>query len=624
VTYANIANGGPLSVFGVSANLAGVHVDISATSSSNAVLRESGGTLGFGTLALGALGANSVSRANLVQGAALSVIGNATGGTANDADIVATSGTGFVLRENGGALGFGTITSSGIASGAVGSTQIANNAVGNAQLRTSAALSVIGRSVNSTGNVADISTTSGSGAVLQENSGTLVFQTYTAVANSVTYGQIQQGVGLSVLGVAGNATANHADIVGTANQALVVNAGGTSLGFGTVAVAGGGTGSTSAAGALTNLGAVAKAGDTMTGNLSINPASGGALVVQPVAGAASVYLRKAASGQVNQVVGQTGSGAAGIRWNIVVGDGTAEGGSNTGSNFAIQRYDDTGTLIDTPQLIFRNNGATQISNQLFIAGAASGAPAIVINNAAGVNRTLMWQTAGLTRWQWNVNSVAESGGNAGSDFALGRFTDAGAFIDQPISVVRSTGAVSFSQPVATLAALLPIGLGPLPWPTATAPAGWLLCGGQAVSRTTYSALFAVLSTTYGVGDGSTTFNLPDMRGRVPVGLDSLGPLGAAGRMTGAASGGFNATAIATAGGEQSHVDTVAEMPSHQHVTRAQTTAQTNNPGASNWLLSLQGAGGGNASGATDFNGSGSAHNNVQPGITVGYIIFAGV
>lgn len=51
------------------------------------------------------------------------------------------------------------------------------------------------------------------------------------------------------------------------------------------------------------------------------------------------------------------------------------------------------------------------------------------------------------------------------------------------------------------------------WPTATAPSGWLECNGAAVSRATYSALFAIISDDYGAGDGSTTFNLPDMRGR---------------------------------------------------------------------------------------------------------------
>ena len=56
----------------------------------------------------------------------------------------------------------------------------------------------------------------------------------------------------------------------------------------------------------------------------------------------------------------------------------------------------------------------------------------------------------------------------------------------------------------------------VPFAGATAPDGYLLCYGQAVSRSTYSDLFAAIGTTYGAGDGSTTFNLPDLRGRLPV------------------------------------------------------------------------------------------------------------
>jgi microcystin-dependent protein len=59
------------------------------------------------------------------------------------------------------------------------------------------------------------------------------------------------------------------------------------------------------------------------------------------------------------------------------------------------------------------------------------------------------------------------------------------------------------------------------WFTSTAPTGWLLCNGAAVSRTTYADLFAVIGTTYGSGNGSTTFNIPDFRGRVPAGDNGL-------------------------------------------------------------------------------------------------------
>jgi phage-related tail fiber protein len=60
------------------------------------------------------------------------------------------------------------------------------------------------------------------------------------------------------------------------------------------------------------------------------------------------------------------------------------------------------------------------------------------------------------------------------------------------------------------------------WTTNTAPSGFLLCSGQAVNRTTYAVLFAVIGETFGAGDASTTFNVPDMRGRFPLGKDNMG------------------------------------------------------------------------------------------------------
>ena len=68
----------------------------------------------------------------------------------------------------------------------------------------------------------------------------------------------------------------------------------------------------------------------------------------------------------------------------------------------------------------------------------------------------------------------------------------------------------------------------LQWPTATAPSGFLLCTGAAVSRTIYAALFAVIGTTFGAGDGTTTFNLPDFDNRFAVGAGDLYSVGATG------------------------------------------------------------------------------------------------
>jgi microcystin-dependent protein len=96
----------------------------------------------------------------------------------------------------------------------------------------------------------------------------------------------------------------------------------------------------------------------------------------------------------------------------------------------------------------------------------------------------------------------------------------------------------------------------------SAPSGWLMCAGQAVSRSTYAALFTALSTTYGVGDGSTTFNLPDLRGRVPAGVDNMGG-SAASRLTSTVLTASNT--LGATGGTQTHTLTEAQMPSHTHI-----------------------------------------------------------
>jgi microcystin-dependent protein len=96
----------------------------------------------------------------------------------------------------------------------------------------------------------------------------------------------------------------------------------------------------------------------------------------------------------------------------------------------------------------------------------------------------------------------------------------------------------------------------------TLPSGFLLCDGSAVSRTTYSALFSALGTAYGVGNGSTTFNIPDLRGRGIAGKDDMGGV-AASRITSAGSG-INGGGLAATGGTETVTLTSSTIPSHSH------------------------------------------------------------
>src|SRR5262249_51641111 len=95
----------------------------------------------------------------------------------------------------------------------------------------------------------------------------------------------------------------------------------------------------------------------------------------------------------------------------------------------------------------------------------------------------------------------------------------------------------------------------LPFAGATAPMGFLLCGGQAVSRATYAELFAAIGTTHGAGDGSTTFNLPDLRGRLAAGKDDMGG-SAANRLTAAVCGIAGASLGAAGGNQRAQQQTV--------------------------------------------------------------------
>ena len=166
-----------------------------------------------------------------------------------------------------------------------------------------------------------------------------------------------------------------------------------------------------------------------------------------------------------------------------------------------------------------------------------------------------------------------------------------------------------------------------PWTKTTAPDGYLLCNGGAVSRTTYADLFAVISTTYGSGDGSTTFNVPQLQGKMPQGYDgntyNLAGTGGANTVTVAVTNNQAATnasnqAVTITGAISNTSLTEAQLASHNHLI-TDYNFNPSPPGGNQfaqYCVKLNGAGGGLTGSespttfACSFNaGSGTGHNH---------------
>lgn len=147
-----------------------------------------------------------------------------------------------------------------------------------------------------------------------------------------------------------------------------------------------------------------------------------------------------------------------------------------------------------------------------------------------------------------------------------------------------------------------------PYAGSTAPLGWLLCYGQAISRTTYNLLFAAIGTTWGPGNGTTTFNVPDMRGCTVAGLDNMGGSDA-NILTNTYNPNRNTLGAIT--GEEAHQLTIPEMPAHHH-----TYTRLDTPGAGD-------SGGSHDVPVTDNTGDTGGdvpHQNVQPTRMVNWLI----
>lgn len=366
------------------------------------------------------LATNVVSNAKFRQSAALSVVGNSTGSTANVADIAGIADQ--VLRVNGAgtALAFGAIDLS----------------------KTAAATGVL-QAASFPAMTGDVTTVAGALAS-------------TIAANAVTNAKFRQGAGLSVVGVTGGSTANVADIVGTANQVLRVNSAGTALAFGSINLASSAavTGTLAAVNGGTGLASFA-VGDLLQANTTTTlaalaaVATGNALIsggVGVVSAWGKIGLTTHVSGTL--AVGNGGTGATTLTAHgVLIGNGTgaivaaavgATGSVLAGSTGADPSFITLSAAIDTisanwGDILFRGT-----SGWIALAAGASGK----YLKTLGAGADPVWDAvagAGGT-----VSSVAVSGGTTGLTTSGGPITTTGT-ITLAGTLIAANGGTGFAS-----------------------------------------------------------------------------------------------------------------------------------------------------------------------------------
>jgi len=261
-------------------------------------------------------------------------------------------------------------------------------------------------------------------------------------------------------------------------------------------------------------------------------------------------------------------------------------------------------------LVSENNAETAETN------AAASAASIVGDVAAAAASAAAAETS-ETNAATSASNAATSATNASNSATAAQTAETNAETAETNAAASAADAAQSAADAAASAQGVPTG-SMLEYGGSAAPTGFLLCDGANVDRTTYATLFTAIGTNFGVGDGSTTFGLPDFRRRVAVGSGGTGS-------------GTLGNAVGNSGGAETHTLVSGEMPSHTH------TQDSHNHTLSNGTLTLRSsatnaayATGGSgttstlsnvAATATNQNtGGGGSHNNMQPSLVVTKII----
>lgn len=303
----------------------------------------------------------------------------------------------------------------------------------------------------------------------------------------------------------------------------------------------------------------------------------------------------------------------------------------------------TGSTDNPPQLGFQATGALGLSLYL----TASGLNAITNTGGSSLIINANGQLNPLSFSDGSIPSAKIAPASIGTDRMVS------ASITNALLAPGSVDATKFAA--GTMTAIqnvvgVPVGAVILYGGNGTSPlpdASWGFCDGHAVSRTTYSVLYGVLGNIYGSGDGSTTFNLPDFRARVAVGVGTWN-----GSVWVGAPGSVNGISPGWTGGEWSHVLTTAELANHTHtVSDPGHVHGVSDPGHTHGIYYTHSAGGSLTDGLADTSsylgvdyasattsgtgisiaahatgisivgiGGNNAHTNIQPGLAAMFII----
>ena len=487
---------------------------------------------------------NSNSRLVLNQNGSFTIAGSA-----------GTSGQALISSGSSTSPTWGTVPNSGLTNSSltIGSTNIALGATSTtlSGLTSVSATTFTGALAGNASSATNIAGGSTNQIPFQSASNTTTFDaglTYNSGSTTLTVGtsgagaiNAASGQSLSIssdISIGFNTNSNSrlvlnqngsftiAGSAGTSGQALISNGSSTSPTWGTVPNSGltnssltigstnialGATSTTLAGltsvsattftGALTGAASsnVLKSGDTMTGLLGVSPASGDGLIAVASGSGSIAYY----SLYTNSLAGSN------LRWRLIRNN-VAESGSNVGSDFELRRYDDTGANLGASIGITRSTGLVTLSS-LSISGSvvsdmsiAKTNPSININtSASGQSGNIYFQTNSLNRWRLVKDTNTESGSNSGSNFEISSYDDSGVLLASPVSIIRSTGAVTLSGTLSTAGS---VGIGTTPSGIITLLVSKNLTGSTAVNGILENGVIQsdVTASAYGIVSGMST------------------------------------------------------------------------------------------------------------------------